>query len=80
MPMNKDTEYNLEMIRALDEAIAKGHWEGGLFFQAAGKKLRDLSEKLKKEFQIFLKKAEEISRASRHNEVYHLGFDLFRWL
>ncbi|HEV2614133.1 MAG TPA: Dot/Icm secretion system protein IcmQ [Gammaproteobacteria bacterium] len=40
------------MLRALDEAIAKGHWEGGLFFQAAGKKLRDLSEKLKKELNL----------------------------
>jgi len=50
--MDQDTEHSLELIRALDEAIAKGHWEGGLFFQAAGKKLRDLSEKLKKELNF----------------------------
>ncbi|WP_413290021.1 TIGR02147 family protein [Bdellovibrio sp. HCB337] len=35
---------------------------------------------LKKEFQVFLKKAEEISRKSRHSEVYQLNFDLFRWV
>jgi len=35
---------------------------------------------LKKEFQVFLKKAEEISRKSRHSEVYQLNFDLFRWI
>ena len=35
---------------------------------------------LKKEFQIFLKKAEDISRRSRHDEVYQLSFDLFKWL
>lgn len=37
-------------------------------------------EDLKKEFQVFLKKAEEISRKSRHSEVYQLNFDLFRWI
>lgn len=35
---------------------------------------------LKKEFQAFLKTAEEISKRSRHDEVYQLSFDLFRWL
>lgn len=50
--MDQDTEHNLELIRALDKAIANGHWEGGLFFQAAGKKLRDLSERLKKELNL----------------------------
>ncbi len=49
--MDHEIEHILELIRALDEAIAKGNWEGGLFFQAAGKKLRDLSEKLKKELE-----------------------------
>lgn len=49
--MDQDIEHTLELIRALDEAIAKGNWEGGLFFQAAGKKLRTLSEKLKKELE-----------------------------
>ena len=52
MSTNQDVEHTLELIRALDEAIAKGNWEGGLFFQAAGKKLRDLSEKLKKELEV----------------------------
>lgn len=37
-------------------------------------------EKLKKEFQIFLKKAEQVSKESRHTEVYQLSFDLFKWL
>ena len=50
--MDEDTTLSLELIRALDEAIATGNWEGGLFFQAAGKKLRDLSDELKKEFHV----------------------------
>ncbi len=37
-------------------------------------------DSLKKEFQVFLKKAEEISIKSRHTEVYQLNFDLFKWL
>lgn len=35
---------------------------------------------LKKEFNVFLKKAEQISMQSRHSEVYQLNFDLFKWL
>ncbi|MGZ3745533.1 MAG: DUF4423 domain-containing protein [Pseudobdellovibrionaceae bacterium] len=37
-------------------------------------------DELKREFQIFLKKAEELSRRARHTEVYQLNFDLFRWI
>lgn len=50
--MDKDTKHSLELIRLLDETIANGQWDGGLFFQAAGKKLRDLSEKLKQELDM----------------------------
>jgi intracellular multiplication protein IcmQ len=50
--MDERKKYNLELIRGLDKLIAEGQWDGGLFFQAAGKKLRDLSEKLKKELQL----------------------------
>ena len=50
--MDDATKYNLDIIRALDKLIAEGHWEGGLFFQAAGKQLRDLSAQLKEELQI----------------------------
>lgn len=41
---------------------------------------RQSFDDLKKEFQIFLKKAEDISRKARHTEVYQLNFDLFRWI
>lgn len=50
--MDDETKYNLELIRALDQMIADGNWEGGLFFQAAGKKLRALSAELKAELQL----------------------------
>lgn len=50
--MDEETKYNLELLRALDQLIAEGQWEGGLFFQAAGKKLRELSEQLKQELEI----------------------------
>lgn len=50
--MDEETKYNLELIRALDQMIADGNWEGGLFFQAAGKKLRTLSAELKTELQL----------------------------
>src|SRR5688572_1179808 len=50
--MDEETKHNLELIRALDKMIADGNWEGGLFFQAAGKKLRALSQELKAELQL----------------------------
>jgi hypothetical protein len=34
---------------------------------------------LKKEFQVFLKKAEQISRASKNNQVCQISFDLLKW-
>lgn len=37
-------------------------------------------EKLKIEFQNFLKKAEGLSKNSKHDEVYQMNFDLFKWL
>ena len=37
-------------------------------------------EKTKQEFQHFIKKVENISKTSRHNEVYQMNFDLFKWI
>lgn len=37
-------------------------------------------EKTKQEFQLFIKKVENISKTSRHNEVYQMNFDLFKWI
>jgi uncharacterized protein (TIGR02147 family) len=37
-------------------------------------------EKVKTEFQSFLKKIESISKSSLHDEVYQMNFDLFKWL
>lgn len=50
--MDEDTKINLELIKILDTAIAEGKWDGGLFFQAAGKKLRDLRDRIKSETNI----------------------------
>ena len=37
-------------------------------------------EEIKSEFQGFLKKVEAITRRHRHEGVYQLCFDLFKWL
>ena len=37
-------------------------------------------EDLKKEFNVFLKKAEEISKKSTHQNVFQINFDLFKWI
>jgi DNA-binding Xre family transcriptional regulator len=37
-------------------------------------------KQIKDEFQLFLKKAEQISAKSLHDGVYQLSFDLFRWV
>ncbi len=50
--MDEDTKINLELIKILDTAISEGKWDGGLFFQAAGKKLRDLRDRIKSETNI----------------------------
>jgi Dot/Icm secretion system protein IcmQ len=50
--MDERKKIGLQLIHGLDKVIAEGHWEGGLLFQAAGKKLRDLREKLQQEFSI----------------------------
>ena len=47
-----DMEINQKIIDALSTAIANGHWEGGLLFEAAGKELKRLRERLIKGFQL----------------------------
>jgi intracellular multiplication protein IcmQ len=50
--MDEKTQSHLDLIRELDELIVKGQWEGSLFYQAVGKKLREFSEQLKTEYQV----------------------------
>ncbi len=38
---------NLKILKALDKAIKDGKWEGKLIFQAAGKKLREMRDRLR---------------------------------
>lgn len=37
-------------------------------------------EDVKREYAAFMKKVEAIAERSRHESVYQIGFDLFRWL
>ena len=50
--MDEETKLTLRLLKALDTAIAEGSWDGGLFFQAAGKKLRDIRDRIKQELDI----------------------------
>ena len=45
--MDEETKLTLRLLKALDTAISEGSWDGGLFFQAAGKKLRDIRDRIK---------------------------------
>ena len=38
---------NLKILQALDKAIKEGKWEGKLLFQATGKKLREIRDRLR---------------------------------
>lgn len=47
-----EKEHYVELIRIFDKMIAEGNWEGGLFFQVAGNKLKDFRDQLKKKINI----------------------------
>lgn len=50
--MDEETKLTLRLLKALDTAIAEGSWDGGLFFQAAGKKLRDIRDRIKEDLNV----------------------------
>lgn len=49
---DKETKHNLEILKALNDAIEKGPWEENVFFQAIRKKLIDAREKFKQEVNL----------------------------
>ncbi len=69
--MDEDTKINLELIKILDTAISEGKWDGGLFFQAAGKKLRDLRDRIKSETNIDV--AQPITQATVSSVMKYSG-------
>lgn len=50
--MDDRTQYYVNLIRELDDLITKGNWDGSLFYQSIGRKLREFSEQYKKELNI----------------------------
>lgn len=69
--MDEDTKINLELIKILETAISEGKWDGGLFFQAAGKKLRDLRDRIKSEINIDV--AEPMTQAAVNTVMKYSG-------
>lgn len=64
---DEETKVNLEILKALDEAISKGPWEHNLFFQGIGKKLRELRDRFQQELGLENLQAE--ASASNLQEV-----------
>ncbi len=56
-----ETKANVEILKALNEAIEKGPWEHNLFFRGIGKKLRDARDRFQRELGLDeLLRAEEM--------------------
>ena len=51
-PIDEETKANLDILKALDEAIEKGPWEHNLFFRGIGKKLRDIRDRFERELGL----------------------------
>ncbi len=47
-----DPELNRKLLQAIDDAIAQGHWQDGLFFEVSGKNIRELRDKLARELDL----------------------------
>lgn len=70
MPLpNNDPVLNKKLIEILDKIIEKGHWEGTLFLQAAGKKLRELREHLKANLDVSTEPTESPSLLHRYRQT-----------
>lgn len=87
--LDDETKANIEVLKALDEAIEKGPWEHSPFFKGIGKKLRDLRDKFQQELgldNIDIFQLETISiDDSQYTEVYVSlyqaeGTNIRKWL
>lgn len=62
--LDDETKANLDILKALNEAIEKGPWEHNLFFRGIGKKLRDARDRFQRELGLErLLKVEETEEA-----------------
>lgn len=50
--LDDETKANIEILKALNEAIEKGPWEYNLFFRGIGKKLRDARDRFQRELGL----------------------------
>ncbi len=50
--LDEETKANIEILKALNEAIEKGPWEHNLFFRGIGKKLRDARDRFQRELGL----------------------------
>lgn len=50
--VDDETKANLEILKALNEAIEKGPWEHNLFFRGIGKKLKDARDRFQRELGL----------------------------
>ena len=76
MPNNScDNAVIRDIIRALDEAIAKGEWQTGLFFRVIGERLTDLRERLLSALEAKAEIAAEAERAAIPGALLTAGDD-----
>lgn len=49
-----DTQLKIELLKIVDHILEEGYWdaEDGLLFEASGKKIKDLRERIKKEIEL----------------------------
>ncbi len=71
----EEQEKQLELIRIVDKLIAEGQWEGSLFFEIAGKKLRDLRDRLNKKLELMGPSASQKNSTLTNNQpaISHSG-------
>jgi intracellular multiplication protein IcmQ len=62
--LDDETKANLEILKALNEAIEDGPWEHNLFFRGIGKKLRDARDRFQRELGLDELLKEESVQAS----------------
>lgn len=71
--MEDEKKLALDLIKALDTAITEGHWDGGIFFQATGKKLRDLRDALKRDIDLDINSETGINQATVNQVMKYSG-------
>lgn len=89
--LDEETQANLEILKALNEAIEKGPWEHSPFFRGIGKKLQDLRNRFIQEtglegidLEQLQVKIIENTRFDDHLKVYILlyqseGINIRKW-